>query len=120
MFNVGGGELLVILLLALIVLGPDRLPGFAKKAGRMMGEVRRISQGFQSEIRQAIDFDDEDAKPKAMPPAAPRLVEPPPPAGGPSVGAEPTAAAPASPNDGSATAPDTKGGPEPTSGTSAA
>jgi sec-independent protein translocase protein TatB len=43
MFNVGGGELLVILLIALMVLGPDRLPGFARKAGKIMGDVRRIS-----------------------------------------------------------------------------
>jgi sec-independent protein translocase protein TatB len=74
-FNVGGGELLVILLIALLVLGPDRLPGFARKAGKVLGEVRRISSGFQSEIRQAMDFDGD--APRAQAPAAPRLVEPP-------------------------------------------
>lgn len=78
MFNVGGGELLVILLIALMVLGPDRLPGFARKAGKLMGDVRRISGGFQSEIRQAMDFDGD--KPTTTAPAAPRLVEPPAPA----------------------------------------
>jgi sec-independent protein translocase protein TatB len=119
MFNVGGGELLVVLLLALIVLGPDRLPGFAKKAGRVVGELRRISQGFQSEIRQAIDLDGDEPAPKAMPPAVPRLVEPPPPAGGPASDPAPAAAAPVVPDD-PGTAPDTEGGPEPTSGTSAA
>ena len=82
MFNVGGGELLVILLIALMVLGPDRLPGFARKAGKVMGDVRRISQGFQSEIRDAMDFHDDTAsKPtEATASTTPRLVEPPKPA----------------------------------------
>lgn len=61
MFNVGGGELLVILLLALIVLGPQKLPGAVRQAGRMMGEVRRISSGFQQELKQALDDGDTEA-----------------------------------------------------------
>jgi sec-independent protein translocase protein TatB len=79
MFNVGGGELLVILLIALMVLGPDRLPGFAKKAGKVLGEVRRISQGFQSEIKQAIDFhdDEDDGRTRPRPVTPPSIAEPP-------------------------------------------
>jgi sec-independent protein translocase protein TatB len=65
MFNVGGGELLVILLLALIVLGPQKLPGAVRQAGRVMGEVRRISSGFQQELKQAID--DSDSEPPDVP-----------------------------------------------------
>lgn len=61
MFNVGGGELLVIMLLALIVLGPQKLPGAVRQAGRVMGEVRRISSGFQQELKQAIDDSEVDA-----------------------------------------------------------
>ncbi|MCX7620417.1 MAG: Sec-independent protein translocase protein TatB [Acidimicrobiales bacterium] len=60
MFNVGGGEILVILLIALIVLGPDRLPGAARTAGRVMGELRRLSQSFQDEVRQAVDLSELD------------------------------------------------------------
>jgi sec-independent protein translocase protein TatB len=63
MFNVGGGELLVILLLALIVLGPQRLPGAVRTAGRVMGEVRRISSGFQNELKTAFDEADVEAEP---------------------------------------------------------
>lgn len=81
MFNVGGGELLVILLIALMVLGPDRLPGFAKKAGKVMGDIRRVSQGFQTEIRQAMDFDDKPTPARPASPSTPRLVEPPSPPG---------------------------------------
>ena len=55
MFNVGAGELLVILLIALIVLGPDKLPDTARKIGNVMGELRRMSSGFQNEIRTAFE-----------------------------------------------------------------
>jgi sec-independent protein translocase protein TatB len=58
-FNVGGPEVLVILLLALIVLGPSRLPDAARQLGRARAEIRRLSTGFQDEIRHA--FDDETA-----------------------------------------------------------
>jgi sec-independent protein translocase protein TatB len=55
MFNIGGGELLVIVLIALIVLGPQRLPDAMRTFGRVVGEVRRISSGFQQELRDAFD-----------------------------------------------------------------
>src|SRR6266508_5378824 len=55
MFNLGGGEILVILLLALIVLGPQRLPEAARKLGTAIGEVRRMATGFQNEIKAALD-----------------------------------------------------------------
>ena len=58
MFNVGGGELLVIMLIALIVLGPQRLPDAAKQVGRVVGDLRRISSGFQQELKDALDTDD--------------------------------------------------------------
>jgi sec-independent protein translocase protein TatB len=61
MFNVGGGEILVILLLALIVLGPDKLPETARKAGRYLHEFRRMTSGFQEEFRQAMDLGVSDA-----------------------------------------------------------
>ena len=55
MFNLGGPEILVILLLALIVLGPDKLPEAAKSVGRFTSEVRRMSNGFRSEMKAAFD-----------------------------------------------------------------
>jgi sec-independent protein translocase protein TatB len=66
MFNIGGGELLVIVLIALIVLGPQRLPDAMRTFGRVVGEVRRISSGFQQELRDA--FDESDAAGDAGPP----------------------------------------------------
>jgi sec-independent protein translocase protein TatB len=55
MLNVGPGELLAIMAIALIVLGPDKLPQALRTAGRVMGELRRISSGFQDEIRNALE-----------------------------------------------------------------
>jgi sec-independent protein translocase protein TatB len=55
MFNVGTGELVLIMVLALIVLGPDKLPNAARQAGKWMAEVRRLSSGFQQEFRDAVD-----------------------------------------------------------------
>jgi sec-independent protein translocase protein TatB len=53
-FNVGGAELLVILLVALLVLGPNKLPDAARQVGRALGELRRMSSGFQAEMRDAL------------------------------------------------------------------
>lgn len=61
MFNLGAGEVLVILLLALIVLGPQRLPDAAKQVGRFMGEIRKLSSGFQNELKTAFDEETEAA-----------------------------------------------------------
>lgn len=55
MFNVTGGELAIILVVALIVLGPEKLPGAVRKFGQIYGELRRMSNGFQSELREAFD-----------------------------------------------------------------
>jgi sec-independent protein translocase protein TatB len=59
MFNVGGGEILVILVIALIVLGPQRLPDAARQIGKTMGDLRRLSTGFQNEVRGALDTADD-------------------------------------------------------------
>lgn len=56
MFNVGGGEILVILVLALLVLGPERLPDAVRKVGRAVGEIRRMTSGFEEEMRSVVDL----------------------------------------------------------------
>jgi sec-independent protein translocase protein TatB len=72
MFNIGGGELLVIVLLALIVLGPQRMPDAMRSVGRVVGQIRRISSGFQDELRDA--FDDSDVTEPARTPRRPEAV----------------------------------------------
>jgi sec-independent protein translocase protein TatB len=63
MFNIGGGEFLVIALIALIVLGPQRLPDAARQLGKVMGELRRVSNGFQAELKGALDEADPQGPP---------------------------------------------------------
>lgn len=54
MGNLGGGEILVILLLGLLVLGPQRLPEVGRQVGHLITEIRRVSSGFQEEFRAAV------------------------------------------------------------------
>ena len=48
-------ELMTILVVALIVLGPDKLPGVARQAGVWMQKLRSMSQSLQSEVREVLD-----------------------------------------------------------------
>lgn len=52
--NIGGMEVLFVMVVALIVLGPTKLPEAARHVGRWVTEIRRISAGFQREFREAI------------------------------------------------------------------
>ena len=54
MFNLSAVEVLVILVAALIILGPERLPGAARKIGQMMSQVRDLSSNFQREVQSAM------------------------------------------------------------------
>ncbi len=53
-FNIGGGEILVVLLIAMVVLGPERLPKAARDIGRAIAEFRRITTGVQSDLKDAM------------------------------------------------------------------
>jgi sec-independent protein translocase protein TatB len=54
-FNLSGSEIIVILLLALVILGPEKLPEAMRKAGRAYSELRKMANSFQSEVRSVID-----------------------------------------------------------------
>jgi sec-independent protein translocase protein TatA len=54
MFGIGLPELMLIMVLALLVLGPQRLPEVARLVGRAYGQLRRASEEFQNTIRQDI------------------------------------------------------------------
>ncbi|MCX8072761.1 MAG: Sec-independent protein translocase protein TatB [Candidatus Binatia bacterium] len=53
MFGIGTPELLVILLVALIVLGPQRLPEIARALGKGLAELRKATSGLTNEIERA-------------------------------------------------------------------
>jgi len=63
--NLGPMEVLVILVVALLVLGPAKLPEAARSAGRTIGELRRMSSGFQAELRDALQEPVDGFKPKS-------------------------------------------------------
>jgi len=54
-FNLQGGEIVIILLLALVVLGPEKLPQAMRRAGQFYAELRKMSSGFQDEFKAAMD-----------------------------------------------------------------
>jgi len=60
MFNVGPEELLLILLIALIVFGPKRLPEIGRTVGKALREFRRASEGVREEVRRHLELEDED------------------------------------------------------------
>lgn len=55
MFNIQGSELIFLLLIALVILGPEKLPDAVRKFGRTYAEFKKFSAGFQGELRQALD-----------------------------------------------------------------
>jgi sec-independent protein translocase protein TatA len=57
-FNVGPEELLLILLLALIVFGPKRLPEIGRTIGKALREFRRASEGVREEINRHLNLDE--------------------------------------------------------------
>ncbi len=56
--SLGPAEIMVILVVALIVLGPKRLPEAGRQVGKAIAEVRKWSQGFQDEIRNTVEPND--------------------------------------------------------------
>lgn len=55
MFDIGFSELLLCAVLALLVLGPERLPSAARTAGRWAGRARRFMQQMSAELDRQID-----------------------------------------------------------------
>jgi sec-independent protein translocase protein TatB len=52
--DLGFSELLFIVLLALIVVGPRRLPELARQFGRIMAEIKRASNDFQAQVQEEV------------------------------------------------------------------
>jgi sec-independent protein translocase protein TatB len=69
MFDVGAGELLVILIVAVVVIGPKDLPIAMRTAGRWIGKMRRMSAHFRSGIDAMVreaELEDMEKKWKAQ------------------------------------------------------
>ena len=82
MGSIGPAEILVVLVVALIVLGPSRLPEAARSVGKAMAELRRVTSGVQAEIRDAfVEQPPTYPTPPPAPPAAAAPATPAPPGG---------------------------------------
>ena len=66
MGNIGSGEVLVVLVLGLLILGPERLPDFARKIGSFLKQAKRMSRSFQEELRSAIEDPEVENKARAQ------------------------------------------------------
>ena len=105
MFGMGMGELLLILVVALLVVGPDKLPDAAKKIGKGIRDFRRHTYDLQNTIEQDENLGaavrelksalrDEPIRPRPAPATAPRIPPAPPtPPAAPAADAPPIAAA---------------------------
>ena len=76
MFNIGPQELLIVLVLALIVVGPQRLPELSRQIGKGLREFRKVQDDVKGMVK--FDLDDEPARPtpRAASPTAPRPAGP--------------------------------------------
>lgn len=54
-FNLGGGEIVFLLIAGLIVLGPERLPSVLRTVGKTYGELRRMARGFEQEMKSGFE-----------------------------------------------------------------
>ena len=58
MFDIGFSELLVIGVVALIVIGPERLPRVARTAGHLLGRLQRYVADVKADINREIEIDE--------------------------------------------------------------
>src|SRR3972149_5449668 len=71
MFDIGFQELILILVVALLVFGPRRLPELGRSLGRAMREFRRATEEFRSTVETNLHINEPDPIPAAPPePAA--------------------------------------------------
>jgi sec-independent protein translocase protein TatB len=58
MFDIGFSELLVIAVVALLVIGPERLPKVARTAGHLFGRLQRYVNDVKSDIQRELELDE--------------------------------------------------------------
>jgi len=58
MFDIGFSELLVIMVVALLVIGPERLPKVARTAGHLFGRLQRYVNDVKSDIQRELELDE--------------------------------------------------------------
>lgn len=80
MFEVGFTEILLILGIALLVLGPEKLPGLAEKVGRWTGRARAMARQLRTQLEHEVTMEEMTRSRAAQPPPPPPPQNPPEPA----------------------------------------
>ena len=64
MFDINGWEFIVLLVVALLVIGPERMPEYAAKLGKLVKQVRGMADAAKVQLREQMgsEFDDVDWK----------------------------------------------------------
>ena len=65
-FGVGLPEVTVIVILALLIFGPKKLPELGKQLGKTLKSLKKASNEFQNEIDQVMNEDDKEEAPKSI------------------------------------------------------
>ncbi|WP_051207501.1 Sec-independent protein translocase protein TatB [Saccharospirillum impatiens] len=62
MFDIGFTELMLLAVIGMVVIGPERLPGVARTVGRTVGKARRFMTGLQNQLEQEVRLDELNKK----------------------------------------------------------
>ena len=62
MFDIGFSELFLLIVIGLVVVGPDRLPGVLRSVGRTVGQARRYFTNMQNQIEREIRLEELNKK----------------------------------------------------------
>ncbi|MBC7260176.1 MAG: twin-arginine translocase TatA/TatE family subunit [Chloroflexi bacterium] len=76
LFGIGPGELILILILALIVFGPNRLPEVARTIGKTLNEFRKTSEEVTSAVARELDLSEAASKAGSSAPTPPPAIQP--------------------------------------------
>ena len=80
MFDIGPGELLLVAIIGLLVLGPQRLPKVAAEIGKWVGRARRTASQLRRQLEREIELSELETPPPTKPTTPPAATPSPPPA----------------------------------------